>query len=347
MSEQSATELPVSIPLIQAPMAGVQDWRLAVAVSSAGALGSIPCGMLTATQVEAEVNAFRAACDKPLNLNFFCHQMQEPSAEIMQSWQSCLDGYYREADIQQTEGGTGALRMPYDAEMADVVERLRPQVVSFHFGLPQSSLVTRLKAAGCLIISTATTLEEGLWLQHNGADMVIAQGYEAGGHRGMFLTRDLATQTGTLALVSLLVSQLNIPVIAAGGIASGQDIKAALAMGAVAAQLGTTYLLCDEAKTSALHRQQLKDVNAVTALSNVFSGRPARGIRNRLMIELGDINSQVAPFPYASAALAPLKQAAEAQGQTDFSSLWSGQNRSGCCEISAAELTQQLWRAAE
>ena len=341
MSDTPVNPLPSRIPLIQAPMAGVQDWQLAAAVSSAGALGSIPCGMLSAAQVEAEVRAYRAACDKPLNLNFFCHPMPTPSADIMERWQTRLAGYYDEAGIQPSQGG--ALRMPYDADMAAVVEPLKPDVVSFHFGLPDAALVEGLKRNNTLIISTATTLEEGLWLQHNGADMGIAQGYEAGGHRGMFLTRDLATQSGTLALVSLLVSQLSIPVIAAGGIGSKEDIKAALNMGAAAVQLGTTYLLCDEAKTSALHRQQLTDLHATTALTNVFSGRPARGIRNRLMTELGDICADVAPFPFASAAVTPLKQAAEAQGRTDFSSLWSGQNRRGCQAINAAKLTQALW----
>jgi len=263
----------------------------------------------------------------------------------MQRWQECLTGFYDEAGIQPSS--SGALRLPYDDAMADVVERLRPEVVSFHFGLPQAALVERLKNIGCLILSTATTLEEGVWLQANGADMVIAQGYEAGGHRGMFLTDDLATQSGTLALVSLLVNKLDVPVIAAGGIGCAADVQAALSLGAVAVQAGTAYLLCDEAKTSTVHRQQLKDLNAVTALTNVFSGRPARGIRNRLMLELGDICADVAPFPYAYGLLGPLKQAAEAQGKGDFSSLWSGQNRSGCAEISAADMTRRLWSVAD
>ena len=345
MTDELPRLLPTDIPLIQAPMAGVQDWRMAAAVSAAGGLGSIPCGMLSAEQVEAEVSAFRDTTSAPVNLNFFCHRMSEPTEDVMQRWQECLTGFYDQTGIQPSS--SGALRLPYDDVMADVVERLRPEVVSFHFGLPQAALVERLKNIGCLILSTATTLEEGMWLQANGADMVIAQGYEAGGHRGMFLTDDLATQTGTLALVSLLVNKLDVPVIAAGGIGCAADVQAALSLGAVAVQAGTAYLLCDEAKTSTVHRQQLKDLNAVTALTNVFSGRPARGIRNRLMLELGDICADVAPFPYASGLLGPLKQAAEAQGKGDFSSLWSGQNRSGCAEISAADMTRRLWSVAD
>ena len=185
----------------------------------------------------------------------------------------------------------------------------------------------------------------GILAGKNGVDIVIAQGIEAGGHRGLFLNDDLSKQVDTLSLTAQLSQQLSIPVVAAGGIASHTDVKAMIELGAAGVQIGTSYLLCTEATTSTIHRSALKNAHSVTAITNVFSGRPARGIRNRLMKEFGDI-SEVAPdFPYASIALAPLRKAAEMQSSSDFTSLWSGTNRTGCKEMSATELTKELWKA--
>jgi nitronate monooxygenase len=218
-------------------------------------------------------------------------------------------------------------------------------VVSFHFGLPAPDLLALVKSSGAKILSSATTVAEALWLQAQGVDAVIAQGLEAGGHRGMFLTDDIATQVGTFALLPQVVAALRIPVIAAGGIATAQGVKAALDLGAAAVQVGTAYLLCDEATTSPVHRQALVSVGAdSTALTNIFTGRPARGIVNRIMRDLGPINWKAPQFPLATAASFPLRQKAESLGSGDFSPLWAGQNTTGCRQVSARRLTRELTR---
>jgi nitronate monooxygenase len=215
--------------------------------------------------------------------------------------------------------------------------------VSFHFGLPARDLLERVKRWGSKVLASATTVDEARWLEEHGADAVIAQGVEAGGHRGIFLTDDLTTQLGTFALLPQVVAAVRVPVIAAGGIADAKGVKAAMALGAAAVQVGTAYLLCPEATTSAVHRAALKsDAARHTALTNLFTGRPARGILNRVMREKGPINPAVPQFPLATGAIAPLRAKAEARGSGDFSPLWSGQNASGCREIPAAQLTREL-----
>jgi nitronate monooxygenase len=216
-------------------------------------------------------------------------------------------------------------------------------VVSFHFGLPKADLLARVRAWGAKVISTATTIEEARWLEAQGVDAIIAQGVEAGGHRGMFLADDLTTQAGTFALVPQIVRAVHRPVIAAGGIVDAKGVAAALALGAAGAQVGTAYLLCPEATTSAVHRAALKSEPARhTALTNLFSGRPARGIMNRVMRELGPLSKMVPAFPLAAGAMAPLRAEAESRGSGDFSPLWAGQNASGCKEVAAAQLTREL-----
>ena len=221
---------------------------------------------------------------------------------------------------------------------------LRPPVVSFHFGLPSEALLAQVHGWGAKVLASATTVAEGQWLEARGADAVIAQGLEAGGHRGHFLSPDLTRQMGTLALVPQLVHALKCPVIAAGGIADAQGVAAAMALGAAGVQVGTAYLLCPEATTTAVHRAALKgeNVHHHTALTNLFTGRLARGIVNRVMRELGPIGSAPPEFPLATAGIAPLRAKAEAQGSGDFSPLWSGQNASGCKAVPAAELTRAL-----
>lgn len=336
--------LKTKYPIIQAPMAGVQNWELACAVSKAGGLGSIPCGMLSPEKAEEELKQFRSHSSDAVNLNFFCHAMPEISEQVLNTWMKLLAPFYREAGIPESLSG-GASRMPFSHAMADAVEPLVPDVVSFHFGLPDKELLERVKGWGSTVISSATTLEEGEWLQAQGADAVIAQGLEAGGHRGMFLTEDLGTQLGTTNLVSLLAENLSIPVIAAGGIATEFDIKKMLASGAQGVQLGTSYLLCDEARTSQIHREAIQKGEQVTAVTNIFSGRPARGISNRIMEELGYMSDVAPAFPYATAGVAPLRSYAEANGLGDFSPLWSGENRSGCKAVSAEVLTKELAEA--
>ncbi len=335
--------LGVDLPIIQAPMAGVQVSALAVAVSNAGGLGSLPCAMLTADAMRSELTAIRAQTDKPFNVNFFCHVPPTPSAEREARWRDALAPYFAEFGIDPATIGSGPGRSPFTAAVAEALAEFKPPIVSFHFGLPSPELMARVRSWGAKILASATTVDEARWLAEHGVDAVIAQGNEAGGHRGIFLSSDITTQIGTFALLPQIVRAVSVPVIAAGGIADSKGVQAALSLGAVAAQIGTSFLLCPEASTSALHRAALKSEAAHhTALTNLFTGRPARGIVNRIMRELGSISAAAPEFPLATAAIAPLRAAAEKLGSGDFSPLWSGQNASGCKEISAAELTREL-----
>ena len=335
--------LDVELPIIQAPMAGVQGGALAVAVCSAGGLGSLPCAMLTLEAMRDELAAIRAQTSKPFNVNFFCHRPPAPDAQRETAWRHALMPYYRELDLDIASVPAGAGRSPFGHEAADALSEIRPAVVSFHFGLPSEELLARVRAWGSTILSSATTVEEALWLESRGVDAIIAQGLEAGGHRGMFLSTDLTTQVGTFALLPQVINAVKVPVVAAGGIVDAKGVAAALALGAAGVQVGTAYLLCPEATTSGPHRAALKSEEARhTALTNLFTGRPARGIVNRVMRELGPISDAAPAFPLAAAAIAPLRAKAESSGSSDFSPLWSGQNASGCREIPAADLTRSL-----
>ncbi|WP_027848404.1 NAD(P)H-dependent flavin oxidoreductase [Marinospirillum minutulum] len=335
--------LGTDLPIIQAPMAGVQGSALAVAVSEAGGLGSLPCAMLSPEQLIAEINRIKAATAKPVNFNFFCHEMPAFDEKKQAAWQVRLKPYFDELDIDSDSLPAGASRTPFNPTTADLLEAYKPEIISFHFGLPNKELMARIKGWGTKIISTATTLKEALWLEAKGVDAIIAQGLEAGGHRGMFLSADITTQVGLAALVPQIVSQVKVPVIAAGGLADAKGVQAALLLGATAVQVGTAYLLCNEANTSQLHRAALKSTQAEhTALTTIFTGKPARGIVNRAIKELGYISKEAPAFPYASIEMGKLRAAAEKNNSAEFSSLWSGQNPSGCKEISASELTKQL-----
>jgi nitronate monooxygenase len=333
----------IDLPIIQAPMAGVQLGGLAIAVSNAGGLGSLPCAMLTPESMKKELAALKAGTSKPYNVNFFCHTPPAPSAEREAAWRKALAPYFKEYGIDPATIPAGPGRAPFSNEAIDALEEFRPRVVSFHFGLPPAELLTRVKSWGSKVISSATTVAEARWLEAHGADAVIAQGNEAGGHRGLFLSDDISTQPGTFALLPQVVRAVKVPVIAAGGIADARGIGAAMALGAAGAQVGTAYLLCPEATTSNVHRAALKSEAArETVLTNLFTGRPARGIINRIIRELGPISAAVPEFPLATSAIAPLRAKAEAQGKGDFSPLWSGQNATGCKEIPAADLTREL-----
>jgi nitronate monooxygenase len=335
--------LGIELPIIQAPMAGAQASAMAIAVSNAGALGSLPCAMLAPDGMRRELEMIRAQTSKPFNVNFFCHKPPAPDAEREAGWRRTLAPYYSEFGIDANSIPAGPGRLPFSDEAADVLEEFRPAVVSFHFGLPPSDLLSRVKHWGSKILCSATTVAEARWLEARGVDAIIAQGLEAGGHRGIFLTDDLTTQVGTLALLPQIVHAVKLPVIAAGGIADAQGAAAAMAMGASGVQIGTAYLLCPESTISAVHRTALKSVAARhTALTNLFTGRPARGVVNRVMRELGPINGAVPEFPLAVSAIAPLRAKAESTGSGDFSPLWSGQNASGCKQIPAAQLTREL-----
>lgn len=338
--------LDILPPIVQAPMAGVQNHRLAASVCEAGGLGSLPAAMLSLPDLQSELQALHQSTQNPYNVNFFCHAPPAPDDVRQQAWHRTLAPYYRELGLDPETIPTGPGRVPFSAEAAHVLEAFRPAVVSFHFGLPSPELVARVKSWGSLVLSSATTVAEALWLQAHGADAIIAQGLEAGGHRGMFLTDELSTQLGTFALLPQIVQAVQLPVIAAGGISSAAGIAAAKALGAAGVQVGTAYLCSHEATTSALHRSALQSPAAQhTALTTLFSGRPARGIVNRLMRELGPLNAAAPAFPLATAAIAPLRAAAEAAGSSDFTPLWSGQNASGCRDLPAADITREFLQA--
>ena len=342
--------LGIDIPIIQAPMAGVQGSSLAVAVSKTGALGSLPCAMLNADTLRAELTAIRAQTNKPFNVNFFCHTPPAIDLEREKAWRALLSHYFIEYGIDAGAAAAGSARLPFSAEAAAVLAEFEPAVVSFHFGLPSDELLAKVRSWGAKILSTATTVAEAIWLEQQGVDAVIAQGWEAGGHRGNFLSdqflfNDMNSQLSTLALVPQIVDAVKIPVIATGGIADARGINAALQLGAAGVQIGTAYLLCSEATTSRVHRAALQSPSAhCTAVTNLFTGRPARGIVNRLIQEMGPINLAAPAFPLAASVITPLRAKAEANGSGDFSPLWAGQNVSGCREISAADLTRELAR---
>jgi nitronate monooxygenase len=327
-------------PILLAPMAGAGGAALAAAVAEGGGLGAIPCAALAREEAQAEVAAFRARTHAPLNLNFFCHAPPSIDPQRWQAWLARLAPYYAERHVAAPQTMPVATRQPFDAAACTFVEAVRPQVVSFHFGLPPADLLARVRATGAVVIGSATTVREACWLAAHGVDAVIAQGAEAGGHRGMFLTDEVATQVGLFALLPQVVDAVDVPVIAAGGIADGRGIAAAFALGASAVQIGTAYLFCPEATVPAAHRAALRSGgDADTALTNLFSGRPARGIVNRLMREQGPVDPAAPPFPLAGAALAPLR-AQDATG--DFGALWSGQARALAVELPAAALTRRL-----
>ena len=327
-------------PIIQAPMAGAGGVDLAAAAMNGGALGSIPCGMLSPGEVREQVSQLRARTDRPFALNFFCHRMPEDADDS--AWRALLKPYYDEFGARPGNGG--AMRLPFDAAMAAVVEEVKPTVVSFHFGLPSEPLLGRVRATGAVVIGNATTVDEARWLEERGADAIIAQGFEAGGHTGRFLGSDPAEAIGLFALVPLIADAVSVPVIAAGGIGDARGIAAALTLGASAVQLGTAYLHTPEAPISSEHRNRLR--NGRTLFTNLMSGGLARGLRGRLVDDLGPVRAEAPSYPLASAALAPLRKAAEEKGEYSFGPMWAGQAAPLGQALPAEDLTRQLARDA-
>jgi len=343
-------------PIIQAPMAGVQGHELAAAASRAGALGSLPSATFSAEALKAELQALTAALGardgpgtaQPWALNFFCHRPTDAQAlQAEAAWCKAVAPWARQAGLP-APAPAGAARAPFSAALADLIEPFRPPVVSFHFGLPPPDLLARVKAWGTKVLSSATTVEEAVWLEANGADAVIAQGWEAGGHRGHFLKPDLdlSGQAGLFDLLPRIVAAVHIPVIAAGAIVNAASVRAALALGAAGVQAGTAFLCCPEARTSAVHRAALAGalpgVESDSVVTAAFTGRPARALVNRWVRESAAVQAHIPPFPLAAGALAGLRQAAEAAGRADFSPLWAGQNTRACRTVPAAEVVREL-----
>ena len=335
--------LGIEIPIIQAPMAGADSVALARAVTSAGGLGSLACALLTPDELQEAARAVRDGIPKSFNLNFFCHTMAAPDMAAIEKWKSFLRSHYQHWGLDIDTVPSTRLRMPFDADACTVVEEIAPKVVSFHFGLPDPTLVERLKNRRITILSSATSVREAKWLESRGCDAIIVQGVEAGGHRGMFLETDTATQTGLFALLPQVADQVGVPVIATGGIADGRGIVAAFTLGASAVQLGTAYLFCPEAKVAFLYRKALEEVgDNGTALTNLFSGRPARGILNRFMLEGGLVSDVALPFPHAATHVAPLRAASEKAGSVDYMQMWAGQSAQLAKSMGARELTRKL-----
>jgi nitronate monooxygenase len=333
----------IKLPIIQAPMAGSASSDMVVAVSEAGGLGSLACALLSVEQARRELETIRRKTSRPINVNFFCHQQARGDPARETNWRRRLEAYYVQLGLDRNAAVLSSNRAPFDDKMCDLVLEFRPEVVSFHFGLPDRNLLARVRRTGAKIISSATCVDEARWLEDQGCDGIVAQGYEAGGHRGMFLTRDAFTQVGTMALVPQVVDSVKVPVIAAGGIADARGIVAAFALGAAAVQIGTAYLYCAEAQISPLYRQALKDAkDNETAITNVFTGCLARGIVNRFMREVGPMCDVAPEFPLAAAAVAPLRAKSEIAGSADFTPLWAGQAARLSRELPAAGLTRQL-----
>jgi len=333
----------VEHPIVQAPMAGPVFSDMVVAVAEAGGLGSLPCALMDEERIRAELGVIRQRTDRPFNVNFFSHTPPafDPAREAR--WREKLRPYYVELGLDPDMDAPASNRTPFDAALCALVEEVRPAVVSFHFGLPEKALLDRVKATGAKIVSSATTVAEAVWLESQGCDAIVAQGAEAGGHRGNFLSDDMATQVGTFSLVPQVVDAVKVPVIAAGGITDARGIAAAFALGAAGVQVGTAYLYTPEARIAPLHREALRgDRVTETALTNVFTGRPARGIVNRIMREAGPLTDDAPAFPLTGGALAPLRAASEKAGSGDFMSLWAGQSARLAREMGAAELTRTL-----
>ena len=334
-------------PIVLAPMAGIMDADLVIAAAQGGALGSLPCAMLSVEKAREQVNIIRQRVSAPVNMNFSCHKVVDVDPKREAEWKKRLTPYYEELGLDPAAPVNVSNRAPFDAEMCELVEELKPEVVSFYYGLPDQALLKRVKAAGCIVLASATIVREAIWLEENGVDAVIAQGAEAGGHRSTFLTENMAEQPGTFALVPQVVDAVKVPVIATGGIADGRGIAAAFALGAAGVQIGTAYLRCPESNLLPAARLALAQArDDSTVITNVMTGRPARGVPNRMMREVGPISADAPAFPHAATGLAPLKAAAEKLGKVDFTNLWAGQAVRLGREMPAAELTRALAGAA-
>ena len=332
--------LGITHPIIQAPMSGFSSPALVAAVSNAGALGSLGCATLATQTARDHVEQIRRASNRPFNLNFFVHPAPHIDVNVAHRMRARLSRYYDEFDV----GSVPEPSVPFphfDDKRLQLILDVRPRVVSFHFGLPPADTLKRIKQTGAVVLSSATTVAEARKLQAEGADGIIAQGFEAGGHRGTFTEGDGAGLIGTMALVPQVADAVRVPVIAAGGIADGRGIAAAFALGASGVQIGTAFLGCPEAAVPAIHRDALhRAADEDTRLTRAFTGRPARALRNRLIDEMGD--SEVLEFPAQISLMRPLFQADSDTARAAFLPLWAGQAAPLVRDLSAAEFIDTL-----
>jgi nitronate monooxygenase len=337
--------LGITHPIVQAPMSGFSSPALVAAVSNAGALGSLGCATLATQTARDQVEEIRRASNQPFNLNFFVHPAPRIDAGLAHRVRARLSTYY-------DEFGAGSVPEPsvpfphFDQERLQLVLDLRPRVVSFHFGLPPGDGLKRIKQTGAVVLSSATTVDEARKLEAQGADAIIAQGFEAGGHRGTFTEGDGAGLIGTMALVPQVVDAVRVPVIAAGGIADGRGIAAAFALGASGVQIGTAFLGCPEAVVPAIHRNALhRASDEDTRLTRAFTGRSARALRNRFIDEMKD--SDVLDFPAQVSLTRPLFQAQSEEARMAFLPLWAGQAAPLVRDLPAAKFVDALVAEAQ
>lgn len=335
-------KLGIDVAVIQAPMAGANTPALSAAVSNAGGLGSLGLGTSSVADAESQILDHAKASNRSLNANFFCHDEPSDAAAHGSAMRAKLQPWYDEM-------GLGEVPVPqarfstFGPEHVEMLRRLSPKVVSFHFGLPQPDLLAAIREMGPVILASATTVAEARWLERQGVDAVIAQGLEAGGHRGTFQGADPTAQPGLFALLPQVASAVNVPVIAAGGIVDGRTIAAALMLGASAVQIGTAFLRCPEAYVHPAHRKALAEArDDATRVTRLFSGRPARGFRNRFMETFEADEADAAPFPTKLALSMPLRQCAGDDRAGDVMSMWSGQSAALTREMPAADLVTLL-----
>ncbi len=346
MTQSLTTLLGITHPIIQAPMAGASTPAMAVAASNAGALGSLGCAMMKADALRELGKDMKNQTNRAVNFNFFCHTEPASSAETGEAARALMKPYYDEHRLGEVKDANPT-HFPFGEEICDVMLEIAPKVISFHFGLPPADLVQKLKDNGSVILSSATTVAEAKWLEANGADAIIAQGFESGGHRGFFLESEDAC-IGTMALVPQIVDAVSVPVIAAGGIADARGIKAAFALGASGVQIGTAFLNCVEAGIPSVHKKELlASDGSNTRTTKVFSGRPARGIINRYMEEMREHEPDLPDFPIMNTLTGPLRKASGTANSPDFVSLWSGQAVGLNRESTTEELIQSWAKDAK
>jgi nitronate monooxygenase len=334
-------KLGIRFPIIQAPMAGVSTPELAAAVSNAGGLGSLGVGASTLDQARKMIEQTRRLTGQPFNVNVFCHAPAKRDSGREKAWLAYLAPLFNEAGLdtpdQLDEIYTSFL---VDDEQFKMLLELRPAVVSFHFGIPSAERIACLRDAGIYTMATATNLHEATLIEQAGIDAIVAQGIEAGGHRGMFDPKATDECLSTMVLVRLLAAKTTLPVIAAGGIMDGHAVNSALNLGAAAAQLGTAFVLCPESAANNAYRENLKSQRASqTRLTGVLSGRPARGIVNRL-ITFGEAEGSPSPadYPLAYDATKQISGAGSKLGNNEFAAQWAGQGAPLARELPAAEL---------